>query len=132
MNLLQMVVDKIDSLYPDANIYVKDMEQGVIEPCFFVKNINNSMTIEFDKRYKSASLVNVVYLDNNASSEKLNDMAINLSANLSNVGVYADNVESNINDDSFSLAITYVYMLRELKVPDVLMMKNKIVSKKGD
>lgn len=132
MNLLQMVVDKIDSLYPDANIYVKDMEQGVIEPCFFVKNINNSMTIEFDKRYKVTSLVNVVYLDNNASAEKLNSMAISLSANLSNVGVYADNVESNINDDSFSLAITYVYMLRELKVPDVLMMKNKIVQRKGD
>ena len=74
----------------------------------------------------------MLYIDNNASAEKLNSMAISLSANLSNVGVYADNVESNINDDSFSLAITYVYMLRELKVPDVLMMKNKIVQRKGD
>ncbi|EHL11082.1 hypothetical protein HMPREF9629_00619 [Peptoanaerobacter stomatis] len=132
MNLLQMVIDRIDSLYPDANIYVKDMEQGVVEPCFFVKNINNSLSMEFDKRYKSTSLINVVYLDNSASAEKLNSMTINLSAKLSNVGVYADNVESNINDDSFSLAVTYVYMLKEVKIADVLMMKNKIVQRKGD
>ena len=88
--------------------------------------------MEFDKRYRATSLINVVYLDNSASAEKLNSMTINLSAKLSNVGVYADNVESNINDDSFSLAVTYVYMLKEVKIADVLMMKNKIVQRKGD
>lgn len=130
MNLLQMIVDRLYEYYPNLNIYVKDMEQGVIEPCFFVKVIDSSMSIEFDKRYRASSLVNIVYLDNSASAEKLNTMAMNLLAILSNIGVYAQSMSSHIDDDSFSIAITYIYMLKELKVPDVLMMKNRTIQGK--
>lgn len=130
MNLLQMIVDRLYEHYPNLNIYVKDMEQGVIEPCFFVKVIDSSMSIEFDKRYRASSLVNIVYLDNSASAEKLNTMSMNLLAILSNIGVYAQSMSSHIDDDSFSIAITYIYMLKELKVPDVLMMKNRTIQGK--
>ena len=35
INLLQGIVDRLSELFPNKNIYANDIEQGLIEPCFF-------------------------------------------------------------------------------------------------
>lgn len=131
INLLQSVIDKLDELFPDVNIYIKDVDQGLIEPCFFVRIANTNVALQFGKRYKVDSLVNIVYLDQNADAYKRQTVEQHLLYRMRNIelasgGIYGFNPNVKSNDE-VNFTINYKYMTKEYIEPDPYMMENKII-----
>lgn len=130
MNLLQAIVDKLAKHYPDINIYVNDMEQGVEEPCFFVKFIHCQIDKAFSRRYKVSVLCNVVYLNDNIATHELHAMTSTLSILLIDVGCYAEMADSDIKDHSISMSLTYHYFVEKKKEAEAFMQNHTLIQEK--
>ncbi|MET3616595.1 hypothetical protein ABID14_000215 [Peptoniphilus olsenii] len=128
IKLLRAVVNRIDKLFPNINIYVRDVEQGLVEPCFFVSIVNTDITPEFQKRYRVDSLVNIVYLDQRADAFLKEEIEQTLLYRMHEVfldtgGVYSFKSESRIKDDSINFVINYRYTTKEKVFKEPFMME---------
>lgn len=127
IKLLQAVVNRIDELFPYINIYVKDVEQGLVEPCFFIRIVNTDITPEFQGRYRVDSLVNIVYLDQKADAFLKEEIEQTLLYRMREVyldtgGVYGFNSGSEIGDTEINFLINYRYTTKENIERDPYMM----------
>lgn len=132
INLLQAVINRLDGLFPDVNIYIKNVEQGLIEPCFFVHLINTNVVTQFAKRYKVDSLISIMYLNQSADpfvkqtvEQKLIYSMKNI--NLDSGGVYGFLPEVKYSEGDLVFTINYRYFTNEIIPVDPYMMENKII-----
>lgn len=70
------VIAALDSLYPDVNIHDEEIEQGLVEPRFFVKLLTGGHAQVLGRRYKRSHAFDVHYFsktneDRHAVAEKL-------------------------------------------------------------
>lgn len=133
INLLQAILDRVDEIFPNANIYIKDVEQGLIEPCFFVRTVNTDVTTLFAKRYRIDCLVNIVYLNQSANAFKLQEVEQKLLYGMKNIsiktgGIYGFNSAVKSNDGILSFTINYKFNTKEEIILGPNMAENKIKS----
>lgn len=72
---------KIASLYPDCTIYTEPIEQGLIEPAFYIHCINVDQSDLIAKRFKQSLPFEVVYFPLNGVSDintNLSELLVNL------------------------------------------------------
>lgn len=58
----------------DTKIYSETIEQGFLEPCFYIKEVNSSQNRELGNRYKREHLYDIHYFPNPNSPTKNVDM----------------------------------------------------------
>ncbi|MBB6218661.1 hypothetical protein HNQ80_004835 [Anaerosolibacter carboniphilus] len=51
----------LDSNFPGINIYGEEIKQGFNEPCFFVKVLSDSLSREFNRRYRKTVFFDIHY-----------------------------------------------------------------------
>lgn len=127
IRLLQAVVTRVDELFPKSNIYVKDVEQGLVEPCFFIRIVKTSSKLEFQRRYRVDSLVNIVYLNQNADAFLKEEIEQKLLYGMRNVvlntgGIYGFSPNSKTGDSEVNFTINYKYTTKEEIIADPYMM----------
>lgn len=141
INLLQGIVNRLAELFPNFNIYVNNVEQGLIEPCFFVSIVNTEMKKQFSERYHFSNLTNIVCLHQNANSFELQEIKERLLFGLRDVvigkgyreeyketgGIYGKNMAVESSNDHLNLTVIYDYIAKFPIMPDPLMAVNKIV-----
>ena len=84
-NIKNSIVKKLKTSYPSYEVYDELVKQGMIEPCFFVKIIEQDTTKEMKNRYKFKYMFDIHYfLDENTVNlnEQYHSMAENLFENL--------------------------------------------------
>lgn len=127
IKLLQAVINRIDELFPYTNIYTREVPQGLVEPCFFVSLIDTKIDLEFQRRYRVDSLVNIVYLDQRADSFLKEEIEQKLLYGMRNIsldtgGVYGFKPESKIDEREVNFLINYRYTTKENIERDPYMM----------
>ncbi|MDY2987684.1 MAG: hypothetical protein SOR77_08640 [Peptoniphilus sp.] len=128
IKLLQAVVNRLDELFPETNIYIKDTEQGLIEPCFFVQIVNTDISLEFQRRYRVDSLINIVYLNQNATAYIKEEVGQRLIYGMRNIrletgGVYGFDASVKNTDFEVNFTINYRYNTKEFVEKDPYMMR---------
>ena len=75
--VLDAVTNKLDSLFPDVTIYTDAVEQGLIEPCFFVGFLEPSEKSMIGQRCFRRFNMSIQYLPGNVEqiSRELNRVA---------------------------------------------------------
>lgn len=63
--VLGAVTNNLDSLFPDATIYTDVVEQGLLEPCFFVSFLEPSEKQIIGQRYFRRFNMSIQYLPGN-------------------------------------------------------------------
>ena len=135
INLLQGIVDRLSELFPNKNIYVNDIEQGLIEPCFFITMVNTDMSKLMSERYQFKNLVNVVYLSQFEDAFVFQTIKERLLLGMRNIsidrekesGIYGYGMSVRTEDDSLQLDVNYDYIGKFPILPDPMMATNKIV-----
>lgn len=128
IKLLQAVANRLDELFPETNIYIKDTEQGLIEPCFFVQIVNTDISLEFQRRYRVDSLINIVYLNQNATAYIKEEVGQRLIYGMRNIrletgGVYGFDASVKNTDFEVNFTINYRYNTKEFVEKDPYMMR---------
>lgn len=128
IKLLQAVINRIDELFPYTNIYTREVPQGLVEPCFFVSLIDTKIDLEFQRRYRVDSLVNIVYMDQRADSFLKEDIEQKLLYGMRNIsldtgGIYGFKPESKIDEREVNFLINYRYTSKEALERDPYMME---------
>ena len=135
INLLQGIVDRLSELFPNKNIYVNDIEQGLIEPCFFIKLVDTKMDKLMSERYHFKNLVNIVYLSQYKDAFVFQEVKQRLLLGMRNIsidrekesGIYGYDMNVRTEDDNLNLTVSYDYIGKFPIKPDPIMATNKIV-----
>ena len=135
INLLQGIVDRLSELFPNKNIYVNDIEQGLIEPCFFIKLVDTKMDKLMSERYHFKNLVNIVYLSQYKDAFVFQEAKQRLLLGMRNIsidrekesGIYGYDMNVRTEDDNLNLTVSYDYIGKFPIKPDPIMATNKIV-----
>lgn len=80
MDVRKEVIKKLDSIFPDIEIYGEEIKQGFKEPCFFVAQINTDHKQELGKRYRRMYSFDVQYFGTN--NQGMESMALMLYEHL--------------------------------------------------
>ena len=80
MDVRKEVIKKLDSIFPDIEIYGEEIKQGFKEPCFFVTQINTDHKQELGRRYKRTHSFDVQYFG--TSNQGMENMALMLYEDL--------------------------------------------------
>ena len=80
MDVRKEVIKKLDSVFPDIEIYGEEIKQGFKEPCFFVAQINTDHKQELGKRYKRTYSFGVQYFG--TTNQGMESMALMLYEDL--------------------------------------------------
>lgn len=135
-NFTKSISKKLKELYPSYKIYVDKIEQGFIEPCFFIKIVSNNLDKNLNrKRNKEISYDVMCFMDkeDEAINFDYQDIVDNLQENLELIELENNffrtkNKESDIVDDilHFKFKLTYSLYLQESfeKIQDVKIDQN--------
>jgi hypothetical protein len=77
-NIKNSIVKMLKTLYPSYEIYDETVKQGLVEPCFFVKLIDQSSVKELKNRFNFRTMFSIQYfLDENTENmfEQYNNIA---------------------------------------------------------
>ena len=80
-NLKDSIIKTLKTLYPSYEIYDELMKQGMVEPCFFVKIIEQNTTKKMKNKFKFKYMFDIhFFLDENTANlnEQYHAMAENL------------------------------------------------------
>lgn len=132
IQLLDAVIKRVDELFPYTNIYIRDVPQGLVEPCFFITIVNTDVKVDFMKRYRVDSLVNIVYLDQRADAFLKEEIEQKLLYGMRNIrlesgGVYGFEPNSKTGDTEVNFTINYRYHTKEKFPKDPFMMVENII-----
>lgn len=135
INLLQGIVDRLAELFPDTNIYVNNVEQGLIEPCFLINMVNTEMSKLMSERYQFENFVNVVYLSQCEDAFVFQTIKERLLLGMRNIsidrekdsGIYGYGMSVRTENDNLQLDVNYDYIGKFPILPDPMMATNKIV-----
>ena len=61
-NIMDAVTRKLDALFPEITVYTSGVEQGLIEPCFFVGFLEPSESPLLGNRYFRSTGMSIQYL----------------------------------------------------------------------
>ena len=135
INLLQGIVDRLFELFPDTNIYVNNVEQGLIEPCFFISLVDTEMNKLISERYEFKNLVNIVYLSQHQDAFTFQSIKERLLLGMRDIsidrekdsGIYGYGIRAKTENDNINLTVNYDYIGKFPILPDPLMATNKII-----
>ena len=109
-----------DEFGESLNIYLNEVEQGLIEPCFFISVLNPDVKQVLGRRYVLNCPVSVQFISgedrevvNNTGSRLFNCLElISVSGDL----VRGRNMSYNINEDILTFTVTYnIYFYNKQK-----------------
>ena len=106
-----------DEFGESLNIYLNEVEQGLIEPCFFISVLNPDVKQVLGRRYVLNCPVSVQFISGE-DREVINDTGSRLFNCLELISVSGDlvrgrNMSYSINEDILTFTVTYnIYFYR--------------------
>ena len=80
-NIKDSIVKKLKTSYPLCEVYDEVVKQGMVEPCFFVKIIEQDSKKEMKNHYKFKYMFDIHYFLNE-NTENLNEQYHSMAENL--------------------------------------------------
>lgn len=109
-----------DEFGESLNIYLNEVEQGLIEPCFFIMVLNPDVKQVLGRRYVLNCPVSVQFISGE-DREVINDTGSRLFNCLELISVSGDlargrNMEYSVNEDILTFTVTYnIYFYKKQK-----------------
>lgn len=112
MDVRKEVIKKLDSIFPDIEIYGEEIKQGFKEPCFFVAQINTDHKQVLGRRYKRTHSFDVQYFG--SSNQDMENMALRLYEDLEYLLTYktrAASMNHQVTGGVLHFFVDYTVML---------------------
>lgn len=109
-NIIIAIKRQLKGLFPEYNIYTRQREQGIIEPCFLVRIRKASRDRQLSPQYWYTFTVEVVYLPlPGAAAEHLEDVKEELLFTFDEIPFMNDTHLRSMNDHAEIIEDTIVY-----------------------
>ena len=115
----------ISKKYPDFEVYTDKVEQGLKEPCFFIKNLKRTYGTFLSKRYKTTNLFSIQLIPDdsiNANEVMASLFSLLEFITIENGDIFkATNMSMETTDEVLTLTLNYDFFMKESVKKDNLM-----------
>lgn len=112
--LINAITKRLTEYFSDSvpNIYSENIEQGFIEPCFYISLINSTNTNKLGPRRSRRYKFDVMYFNDTLGHDNLNSMGDSLTTVLEDIQVgenilHGFDIEYEIRDGRLHLFVEY-------------------------
>lgn|SRR3712207_2451955 len=133
--LINAITQRLIEHFSDSipNIYSENIEQGFIEPCFYISLVNSTNTNKLGPRRSRRYKFDVMYFNGNLGHDNLNSMGDKLTTALEDIQVgehiiHGFDIEYEIKEGRLHLFVEYpADMVFEMeKEPKMIRLKERI------